>query len=95
MVHNLPANAGDVRDVGLIPASGKVSWRRAWEPTPVFFQENPMDRGVWQATIHRVAKSQTRLKQLSIHTGTHHIRHLISAKREATGMRSPRKTTTE
>ena len=30
VVKNLPANAGDVRDVGLIP------WRRAWKPTPVF-----------------------------------------------------------
>jgi len=30
--------------------------------------ENPMDRGSWWATVHRVAKSQTRLKQLSMHT---------------------------
>ena len=29
--------------------------------------ENPMDRGAWRATVHRVAKSQTRLKQLSVH----------------------------
>ena len=31
--------------------------------------ENPMDRGAWRATVHRVTKSQTRLKQLSTHTG--------------------------
>ena len=30
--------------------------------------ENPMDRGAWQAVVHRVAKSQTRLKRLSTHT---------------------------
>ena len=34
---------------------GKIPWRRAWQPTPVF----PMDRGAWQATVHGVAKSQT------------------------------------
>ena len=34
--------------------------------------ENPMDRGAWQATVHRVTKSWTRLKQLSTqHTSTH------------------------
>ena len=30
--------------------------------------ENPMDRGAWQATVHGVAQSQTRLKQLSMNT---------------------------
>jgi len=34
---NLPANAGDVRDVGSIPGLGRSPWRRAWQPTPVFF----------------------------------------------------------
>ena len=36
MVKNLPANAGDTRDKGLIPGSGKIPWRRNWEPTPAF-----------------------------------------------------------
>ena len=36
MVKNLPANAGDVRDVASIPGSGRFPWRRAWQPTPVF-----------------------------------------------------------
>ena len=44
---------------------GKTPWRRAWQPTPVFLPENPMDRRTWQATVHRVAKSQTWLKRLS------------------------------
>ena len=34
MVKNSPVNAGDVRDAGSIP--GKISWRRKWQPTPVF-----------------------------------------------------------
>ena len=33
---NLPASIGDVRDVGFHPWVGKISWRRAWQPTPVF-----------------------------------------------------------
>ena len=36
-------------------------WRRKWQPTPVFLQENPMERGAWQASVHGVAKSWTRL----------------------------------
>ena len=35
-VKNPPANAGDVRDTGSIPGSGRSPWRRAWQPTPVF-----------------------------------------------------------
>jgi len=34
VVKNLPANARDIRDTGMIP--GKIPWRRAWLPTPVF-----------------------------------------------------------
>ena len=36
VVRNPPANAGDIRDVSSIPPVGKVSWRRAWQPTPLF-----------------------------------------------------------
>ena len=38
MVKNPPANAGDLRDMSLIPVFpvGKIPWRRAWQPTPVF-----------------------------------------------------------
>ena len=36
VVKNPPANAGDLKDVGSIPVSGKIPWRRAWQPTPVF-----------------------------------------------------------
>ena len=36
MVKNPPASAGVMRDMGLIPESGKIPWRREWQPTPVF-----------------------------------------------------------
>ena len=39
VVKNRPANAGDVREVGLTPGLGRVPWRRAWQPTPVFLPE--------------------------------------------------------
>ena len=46
----------------------KIPWMSAWEPTLVFWPGEPMDRGAWQAMVHRVTKSQTWLKQLNIHT---------------------------
>ena len=39
MVKNTPANAGDIRDVGLIPGLGRFPWRRKWQSTPVFLPE--------------------------------------------------------
>ena len=36
IIKNPPANAGDIRDVGSIPGSGRSPWRRAWPPTPIF-----------------------------------------------------------
>ena len=41
----------------------------AWQPTQYSCLENPMDRGVWQSTVHRVIKSWTWLKQFSTHAG--------------------------
>ena len=36
VVKNPRAKAGDIRDVDLIPGSGRFPWRRKWQPTPVF-----------------------------------------------------------
>ena len=60
---------------GFDPWVGKIPWRRAWQPTPVFFPGVfcPMDRGDLQATVHRVAQNQTQLKQLSTHISQHEI----------------------
>ena len=66
VIKNLLANAEDVRDAGSIPGLERFPWRRAWQPTPVgSCLENPMDRGAWQATVHRVAEGRTQLKQLN------------------------------
>ena len=57
VVKNLPANAGDTRDVGLIPGLGRSPGEGTGKPTPIFLSENHMDRGAWPATVHRVAES--------------------------------------
>ena len=48
------------------PWAGKIPWRRAWPPTPVFSQENPLDRGAWWAKSMQ-SQSRTQLKWLSTH----------------------------
>ena len=63
VVKNPPVNAGDIRD----PWVGKIPSRKAWQPTQDSYLENPMDRGAWWATVHRVTKSLTRLKRLIMH----------------------------
>ena len=65
MIKNLAANAGDA---GSIPWLGRSPGRGRGNPPQYSCLENPMDRGAWQATVHRVKKSQTQLKQLSTHT---------------------------
>ena len=57
VVKNLPANAGDIRDMGSIPGSGRFPGGGHGNPIQVSCLENPMDRGAWWATVHRVAKS--------------------------------------
>ena len=49
MVKNLPANAGDTRDVGSIPGSGRVPGEENGNPLQYSCLGNPMDRGAWQA----------------------------------------------
>ena len=56
---NPPANAGDIRDVGLIPGSGRSPGRGHGNPLQDSCLEYLMDRGAGQALVHRIAKSQT------------------------------------
>ena len=57
----LATSAGHIRD-GFDPWVGKIPWRRAWQPTPVFLSGEFHGQRSLGATVYRVAKSQTRLK---------------------------------
>ena len=59
VVKNPPANAGDGRDMGSILGLGRSSGAGHGSPFQYSCLENPVDRGAWQATVHRVAKRQT------------------------------------
>ena len=59
MVKYLPVNAGDGRDAGLIPGSGRSPGGGLGNPLQYSCQEDSMDRGAWWAIVHRVTKSQT------------------------------------
>ena len=61
MVKNLPANAGDIRDAGLIPGSRRSSGVGNDNPLRYSYLEDPMDRGAWKAAVHGVAEGWTRL----------------------------------
>ena len=65
MVRNLPANARDIRDMDWIPGLGRTPGGGHGNPVQFSCLENPMDRGAWQATVHRITKSWTQLKRLS------------------------------
>ena len=58
VVNNLPANAGDSGDEGLIPALGRSPEVGNGKPLQYSCLENSMDRAAWQATVHGVARSQ-------------------------------------
>ena len=61
VIKNPLANAGDIRDMGVIPGLGKSPGIGNGNSLQHFCTENPMDRGAWQATVHGIAKSQTSL----------------------------------
>ena len=63
VVKNLHTNAGDVRDSGSIPASGRFPWQRKWYPTPVFLPEESHG----QRSLAGSQRFVTWLKQLSTH----------------------------
>ena len=59
MVRNPLANAGDVIGAGLIPGLGRFPGGGNGNPLQHSSLENPMDRGGWRATVHKVAESWT------------------------------------
>ena len=66
MVKNTPANARDIRDADFISGLGRYPGVGHGSPLQYSCLENPMDRGAWWATVHKVTKSQTQLKSLSM-----------------------------
>ena len=68
VTRNPPANAGDIRDTGLIPEFERTPGEGNGNQFQCSWLKNLMDRGIWWATVHGVTKSQTRL---STHTDTH------------------------
>ena len=65
VIKNLSANAGDARDVSLIPGLGRSPGEGNDNPLQYSCLENPRDGGAWWATVHGVAKSRTRLSNFT------------------------------
>ena len=59
VVKNLPASVGELRDGSLSPGSGRSPGEGNGNPPQYSCLENPMDRGAWWVTVHRVAKGPT------------------------------------
>ena len=57
VVKNLPASAGDTGDMGSIPGLGQSPGGGNGNPCQYSCLKNPMDKGAWPVTVHRVTKS--------------------------------------
>ena len=73
VVKKLPANAGDIRDMGLIPGSWRSPGRGHGNSLQYSCLENSVYRGARRATVHRVTESRTRLKRLSTLTSLSNV----------------------
>ena len=67
MVKNLPANAGDIRDMSLIPGSGRSLGVGSGNPLQYSCLGNSMERGAWQAVVYGTSKSQIQLSNTAQH----------------------------
>ena len=61
-VKNPPAMQEMQADMGSVPGWGRFPGEEHGEPLLYFCLENPMDRGAWWVTVHKVTKSQMQLK---------------------------------
>ena len=81
-VKKLPVSAGDLRDTGSIPGLRRSLGGGHGDPLQYSCLENPMDRGAWCTTVHRVAKSQTWLRAwgflLALWSKDHICRNILS-----------------
>ena len=75
VVKNPLANAGDIRDLGLIPGSGRSLGEGNDNPLQYSCLENPVDGGACWAAAYGVAQSRTRLNRLRMHSM--HLSHIF------------------
>ena len=81
MVKNLPTNAGDIRNLGLISGWGRSSGGRNGNPFQYSCLENSMDWGIWWATVQWVTNSQMWLSthtQLNLETQRIQLRNMLN-----------------
>ena len=86
MVKNPPASAGDERDTGSIPGSGRSPAVENGNPLQYSCLENPMDRGAWRAAVYPVTKSQTRLSSTACSSDIWENAHVREGKISANTM---------
>ena len=67
VVKNQPTHAGDIKDLGSVSGLGRSPRGEHGNPTQFSCLENPMDSGACQATVQRIAKSWTQMKQFNTH----------------------------
>ena len=67
VVKNVLANAGDARDMGSLPGSGRSPGVGNGNPLQYSCLKNSMDRGAWWATVHGVAKELDRTEHTCVH----------------------------
>ena len=94
VVKNPTTNTGDIRDPGSISGLARYSREENGNPLQHSCLENLIDRGTWQAPVHGVAKSQTRLEWLSMHTSAtgEHISDLEDDIMKSSNQNSKKKT---
>ena len=67
VVKSPPVNAGDIRDMNLVPDWGRYPGGGHGNPVQYSCLKNPKDRGAWKGADHRVTKNWTQLKRFSMH----------------------------
>ena len=89
VVKNPPANAGDIRDSGLIPGSGRSPGEGHGHPPQYSCLENPTDRGAWRAAVHGVVKSGTRLSDFTFTFHFHALEKVMATHSSVLAWRIP------